>query len=456
MADRLVLIQGDRASNRQNLDQLRSIRRSHPDLSLALVRRRVAWWQWDLAELRSLVDFLLLVDPTDTERAVKSVLDLARRHRVDGILTVNEDCLEAASEVAGRLDLPGCRLEVVRRCRDKWALCESLQRAGVPVPRCRRVESCEQALASAKEIGWPVVLKPRDMAASIGVIRCRDERELRRHYAICRTARWGGARHDDILVQEHLAGQTVAANALLSDGAFRWVCHSEKRTTLAPFFLTLEDTMKQEAGGAEIADRTRQAASAAGIDHGVVHVEMVSSPRGLLVLEVTPRMGGGFVGPMVEAHLGLDLLAASVDLALGHEPSRAADAPTRAVVGRYQMARREGRIARLALGSPDALPPPCSVDWCKSLGDTVGLPPRDYFPALGFIVAAGATLEEARRRLEVCERAIEVSIRPAAHPAALLALGRRLATDPFRSRLRSWLRDPSLPPSSGPGPVPPQ
>ncbi len=435
---RLVLLQADRASNAQNLDQLRAIKRSHPEVRIVLVRRRVAWWQWDLRETSSLVELVVLQDPVEVDETVRAVLDLARERHLDGVLTVNEECLLAAARVAAELGLAGPSVSAVETCRDKWALSRALVRAGVASPACRTASGVEQALGAARDLGWPVVLKPRDMAASIGVVLARDDAELRAMYPVAAGARWPASTHRQVLVQQLAVGQAIAANAFVERGVFHWVCHSDKRTSPPPFFLTVQDTLADDATApADLVETTRRAVAAAGIAHGVVHVELVRTAGGLRVIEVTPRMGGGFVAPTVEAHVGVDLLGAAVDLALGRPAPPLSRAPPRAVVGRYVLGRGEGRLGRVTVAEP--LPTECIASWSKGSGDAIAQPPRDFFPAVGFVVAVGATVRDATRALDRCMASIEAPVRSRFDPRVAVSLAERLVSRQFRARLRSRL-----------------
>ena len=82
---------------------------------------------------------------------------------------------------------------MVLRCRDKHLTRTALAQAGVPQPESVMVSSVVEALSVAAEIGYPVVLKPRAMAASLGVVRVEDAEQLAAYYSFARDTTVPGA-----------------------------------------------------------------------------------------------------------------------------------------------------------------------------------------------------------------------------------------------------------------------
>lgn len=89
-----------------------------------------------------------------------------------------------------------------RMARDKLSANAMLRQAGIPVPEHRRVKDVEGALAAAKALGFPVVVKPTDLDGGIGVSAgLKTEEEVR-------TAFEKAAKHSkNILVEKHVEGR---------------------------------------------------------------------------------------------------------------------------------------------------------------------------------------------------------------------------------------------------------
>jgi carbamoyl-phosphate synthase large subunit len=110
------------------------------------------------------------------------------RERPDGLLPTlgGQVGLNLAWELAenGVLDRYGVRLlgtplEAIKRAEDRELFKDLMQRIGEPVPESRIVTGVEDAVAFAREIGYPVVVRPAYTLGGTGGGIAADEAELR-------------------------------------------------------------------------------------------------------------------------------------------------------------------------------------------------------------------------------------------------------------------------------------
>lgn len=105
------------------------------------------------------------VNTLDAAATIEAAADLDRRLGVGGVLSHDEIRVSVAAAVAEALGLPGGGAEAVASCRDKASTRERFSTGGVPQPSSYAVSSFEEA----DSIGYPVVVKPRAPAGSMGV-----------------------------------------------------------------------------------------------------------------------------------------------------------------------------------------------------------------------------------------------------------------------------------------------
>ena len=118
------------------------------------------------------------VDFTD----VAAVTEVARRHGVDGALTVSADrAVPVVAAVAERLGLPGIGTETAHRLTHKIAMRRALADAGVPQPRFAAARDLASARAAGDTVGFPAVLKPADSGGQRGVFRVESQDDLDGH-----------------------------------------------------------------------------------------------------------------------------------------------------------------------------------------------------------------------------------------------------------------------------------
>ena len=116
-----------------------------------------------------------MVDFTD----IDAVTEVARRHRVDGVLTVSADrAVPVVAAVAEELGLPGIGRETAHRMTHKLVMRDALARAGVPQPPFGAVRSTADAADALAAAGLPAVLKPVDSGGQRAVFRIESPGDL--------------------------------------------------------------------------------------------------------------------------------------------------------------------------------------------------------------------------------------------------------------------------------------
>src|SRR5947209_7911722 len=155
--------------------------RAYREYLLAGAAQRHPLWLLDSAESewqRPYVAGTEVVELVDRARLIPDqhgLLDAARRvarHRpVAGVLSYDETLVIATAHIAEALGLPGPGVEAADCCRNKHRSRQTLTAAGLPQPHFSLASNLAEAEAAAERIGYPVVLKPRGMGASIGVAR---------------------------------------------------------------------------------------------------------------------------------------------------------------------------------------------------------------------------------------------------------------------------------------------
>src|SRR5262249_37650639 len=143
---------------------------------------------------------------------------------------------------------------------------------------------------AAREVEYPVVLKPTVLAASRGVIRADTPAEFvaafRRIEAILRAPEVAalGEGTDQVLVEGFIPGREVALEGLLIEGELHVLALFDKPDPLdGPFFeetiYVTPSRLPAEVQRA-IADVTGWAAVALGLREGPVHAELRVNERG--------------------------------------------------------------------------------------------------------------------------------------------------------------------------------
>lgn len=261
----------------------------------------------------------LQVDTQDKRAILRACRDLARDSKIAGVTSSSEYFIEASAEIAQELNLLGPAPESIRICRDKWRQRVHLSEAAVGIPRFVRADSIDEAVDAASTIGLPVVVKPIAGSGSVGVSLCKNTEDVARHAGELLEKTFnerGLPLAKTILVEEYTNGQEYSVEAF----GKKIIGITRKHLGQLPHFVeTGHDFPAELSAELEvlISHTVWTALEALGIDFGPSHSEVRITPAGVKVIEVNPRLAGGYIPELVRLATGIDLVREAVSRAAG-------------------------------------------------------------------------------------------------------------------------------------------
>ncbi|THF81661.1 ATP-grasp domain-containing protein [Cohnella fermenti] len=268
-------------------------------------------------------DSVLVTDTND----VPGMIDFLQPYRFDGVITVCDYYIEAVREVAGARGLPCPFPEKVRTVRQKHLMRRELDRAGLSNPKYRLAYSWMEAAEAAEEIGYPLVLKPVDLASSAYVRLIRDRRELEEAYRGLEAFPLNfrdQPRERACLLEEFMEGEEVSVESFSFRGETTVLGITDKSVTGAPYFIEnghMFPAKLDESIQAETVRFVRSVLEAVGFDHGIAHTEVKLTAAGPRIVEINPRTAGNYIVELIERVTSVDLLRVFAELSLGLEPT---------------------------------------------------------------------------------------------------------------------------------------
>src|SRR5438105_12585594 len=113
---------------------------------------------------------------------VAAVTEVARRHSVDGVLTVSAArAVPVVAAVAEALGLPGIGTDPAHALTHKIAMRRLLAEHGVPQPAFAGVRTLLEGRSAVETVGVPAVLKPADSGGQRGLFRLESVDDLDAH-----------------------------------------------------------------------------------------------------------------------------------------------------------------------------------------------------------------------------------------------------------------------------------
>lgn len=378
--------------------------------SLVLLEQKPISWQRK---------YILESRPADWDQpdvVVELATALDNQHHFSGVMTYDELLVELVAQVAEALGLPGNDRASAYRCRDKSAMRRAFAQAGVPSAASRLVMSLDEARTAADQIGYPVVLKPRSLGGSIGVIRVDTPAALAAGYAVVAEATCPGFPHvDGALVEEYLEGPEISVESVVVRGEVSIIAITQKEVGFEPFFeetghiISAGEPLPDEAA---IRDVVRQAHAALGVAVGATHTELRLTPRGPRMLELAARLGGDMIPYLAYLATGVDVAGATADAVCGRAPDLR-PARSEAAAIRFLYPSGDVRVKRLDLDPRAAdLPWLDQVTWAAKPGDELRPPPHGFLSRIGFVVVRGKDAAECQARIEQAMPYVHIDLEP--------------------------------------------
>jgi len=361
-----------------------------------------------------LADVPEVVDFADVD-AVEAV---ARRHGVDGALTVSADrAVPVVAAVTERLGLPSIGTAVAHRMTHKLAMRRTLAGEGIPQPAFAAVRSLAEGRAAIETVGLPAVLKPADSGGQRGVFRIEAAGDLESHLHAALAESPG---HEAIL-EEFVEGTEMNGIVVARGDRASLVTLSDRLRPPGVGFgvgwihvFPASIHSDQLALAERLAERS---VTALGLRDGIAFPQLIASPDGgVSVVEVAARIPGGQMADLVRHAVGVDLVELALRFALGEEVPDDLALPrfSQPLAIRFLTASPgplpTGKVTRIgALDAVLGAPGVVQAETYLVEGEVIR-PVRLDGDRRGYVIATAATSVEALRRAEHAATLLEVEV----------------------------------------------
>jgi biotin carboxylase len=247
-----------------------------------------------------------------------SVVDVGRRHGVNGVLTVaSERAVPVVAAVSERLGLPGIASDTAQVMTHKVAMRRRLAEHGVPQPIFRAVSTPGEARAGAKALGFPAVIKPVDSSGQRGVFRLGSFDDLEAHLP----AALGASTRREAILERYHEGAEVTTLLVANRGEVRLITASDRVRPKGIGFGVALAHVYPSTFRVDVLEEVERVAVAAvnalGMRDGIAHSQLLVARDGVRVIEVAARIPGGQMDEIPRIGRGIDLVEIAVRQALG-------------------------------------------------------------------------------------------------------------------------------------------
>jgi len=260
-------------------------------------------------------DEVLWADYYDADGALAAVQSYEKEtgRRPAAVVPILEMNVHVAAAIAGHYGLPTVPAECLTLARDKHAMKQAFEAAGVPCARHRPFGTLADLVEVSAELTFPLVLKPRDFAGNVGTVKVNTPEELPAAYDYCRagllavapTYNFSDGRYQ---AEEFVESTHEISVEVLNCGELRTVLAVTDKIKLPPPYFTEigQVVPSRETDNQAVRDLGLAACAALSMDRGIAHVEILVNGDQLSVVEVAARPGGDGIQDLIDRVYGFN------------------------------------------------------------------------------------------------------------------------------------------------------
>lgn len=330
-----------------------------------------------------------------------NLINKLREENFDSVVAGLEYAVSSTNEIAKELKLPFAGENVSSILTNKLLLRNHCQSKGINQPSYREVTSLADIEGFFK--GSPIVLKPANRQASLGVIKISKREEIPQawHEVINieetnqipnREMKW------NYLVEECMEGIEISSEVFVKNNQVLFINNTEKKITPGRYSVEIahivparinEDTNKL------VLNYVNELVNGINFENGVLHFEIMLTKEGPKIIEVAGRPPGDMIFKLIEYSYGFNPYAEYIKVLSKQDDKNIFTAePYRGTCIYFLNQRRQGvwdgKLAEHLLESPSIL------NWSIYIkpGDTIK-EIKSSWDRIGHVITTSTTSNEA-------------------------------------------------------------
>lgn len=306
----------------------------------------------------------------------EDILRIAREERIDGVI---HPCSEVSMAVMGRLNdelgLSGISREMAFRATNKHLMREAFEAYGAPSPKSYCFENAEQAWECfCKDLsGRDCILKPSRNSGSRGIAKVSGNIYRDKFVELFKRSK-SESRDNSVMLEQFVDGPEFSVEIIVWNNQVNVLTVTDKKTTEAPYFVELghnQPSVFPNETVKIIEDAAIAGVKALAVNNCACHAEIKVQDGIAYIMEIGARLGGDFISTeLTHLSTGIDMVAASINCALGVEPNIEPIEDKRGVCIRY-FCPQPGKL--LSISNTDMLNDSRVYNWeiYRKIGDMI-------------------------------------------------------------------------------------
>lgn len=243
---------------------------------------------------------------TDEKKVLNDIRNICNENIVERIYSFEEEYIVPLATIREEYEIPGQNRISAIIYRDKNIMKKKMSENGIKVPNFKKIKEIRDIDDFIKQVGFPILLKPIDGMAAVGIKILKNELEKEHYFKKNKNSLF------PFLAEEYIDMKMFHCDGLIIDGKVIFSCSFEYLKNCLSYqegdglvSLLIPDEHENSKRLHEYA--TRVIPILEGVENGVFHLEVFMDCNNIIFCEIASRLGGGNIQKMIEYAYGFRL-----------------------------------------------------------------------------------------------------------------------------------------------------
>jgi len=244
----------------------------------------------------------------------EQILEKCKEININGVVSIcNDVYVPTVAYVAEKMGLTGNSYQDTFITSDKYTLRQVFSKQNVKTPRF----AIAKEGVDLKGFRYPLIVKPVDRCASIGVIKVEKEEDLQK--SIQKSLEQSYIKK--VIIEEFISGVEISVDSISWKGKHYILGIKDKEFTSGGDFVLLSEHYPAQLSfeiQEEIKTETLKALDSINFKYGASNTQFKITESGeIFSIEINPRMASDFAYTKIKLYNGYDYIKGVIDVALG-------------------------------------------------------------------------------------------------------------------------------------------
>nr|WP_315023252.1 ATP-grasp domain-containing protein [uncultured Aminipila sp.] len=369
-------------------------------------------------EDRKNIDHLIRITKESDKDIALQIIENCMQEKIDGVLAGHVGLVPLAAMIADMLELPSFGTNAAYECAYKNLSRKRMEKEGFFKHSYYEINSIQDILNIHEELKYPLIIKPIDGFSSINVQKVDNYNELLLAYSKHTENRkylpLSKEFSETVLIESYFTGKEYSVESIVENGTVHIITITDKQKDPdAPFVesghiipaFTLTNNQEDK-----VKEFVRKMHKIFNVQNGLTHTEVIVNHNEIDLIEINPRLGGGYIGEVLGKAFNIDMYEIAVKNALGMKNYIPETPVCCAFVG-FAIAKKTGKL--LAIGGIEKVKNQPNIEWvkkCHSIFNEISSTVDNRARICAFLGSTTLNDKKIFEKMENIAQLIEVSI----------------------------------------------